>query len=328
MEYLVHSVLSNALVATGLALVPLALGRMNRSPALVHALWLVVLIKLLTPPILPFSVVLPAQPVAAADDRTPVAGPRPADKPSPAEDEPEPAAPVLLGIAESPRPDEASPVQLVRERGDEVPPDQSPRPAAAGPDALARFVHPRWETIAMGAMLIGCVGFWSVSAARVRRVHRLVCGLRPAPAELEERVAAVAHRLGLKRAPVVALAPGRIPPMLWALGPRTRLLLPADLWGMLSEGEQTALLAHELAHLKRKDHWVRWLDLVVAGLYWWHPVVWLARRGMREAEELCCDAWAVWAVPRGSRAYASAAAGRPGFRLGLSRRRSGAGGSV
>ena len=51
---------------------------------------------------------------------------------------------------------------------------------------------------------------------------------------------------------------------------------------------------------------MRWLDLAVAGLYWWHPVVWWARRGLREAEEQCCDAWAVWALPRGSVTYARA----------------------
>ena len=44
----------------------------------------------------------------------------------------------------------------------------------------------------------------------------------------------------------------------------------------------------------------------MTGLYWWHPVVWWARRGLREAEEQCCDAWAVWATPRGSKSYAAA----------------------
>ena len=82
--------------------------------------------------------------------------------------------------------------------------------------------------------------------------------------------------------------------------------MPSELWPHLSGSQQTALIAHELAHLKRKDHWIRWLDLAVAGLYWWHPVVWWARRGLREAEEQCCDAWAVWATPRGSRSYAAA----------------------
>ena len=116
----------------------------------------------------------------------------------------------------------------------------------------------------------------------------------------------MARQLRLRRIPTTWLVPGRIPPMLWTLGGRARLLVPAELWPGLSESQQTALIAHELAHLKRKDHWIRWLDLAVTGLYWWHPVVWWARRGLREAEEQCCDAWAVWAMPRGSRSYASA----------------------
>jgi beta-galactosidase len=37
-------------------------------------------------------------------------------------------------------------------------------------------------------------------------------------------------------------------------------------------------MAHELAHLRRCDHWVRRLELVVTALYWWFPPVWLARK--------------------------------------------------
>jgi hypothetical protein len=66
------------------------------------------------------------------------------------------------------------------------------------------------------------------------------------------------------------------------------------------------LLLHELAHLRRGDHWVRGLELLATGLFWWHPVVWLARRELREAEEQCCDAWVVWALPGAARAYATA----------------------
>src|SRR5262249_20600517 len=44
----------------------------------------------------------------------------------------------------------------------------------------------------------------------------------------------------------------------------------------------------------------------VAGLYWWHPVVWWLRRALREAEEQCCDAWVVWAMPQKARTYAAA----------------------
>ena len=39
---------------------------------------------------------------------------------------------------------------------------------------------------------------------------------------------------------------------------------------------------------------------------WWNPVLWLARRGLREAEEQCCDAWVVWSMPAAVRDYMSA----------------------
>ena len=55
--------------------------------------------------------------------------------------------------------------------------------------------------------------------------------------------------------------------------------------------EQDAVLAHELAHLKRRDHWVRRLEAIVLGLYWWYPGAWWARRQLERAEEECCDAW-------------------------------------
>src|SRR4051812_26089303 len=77
MESLVHAFLSNALVAAGLGLIPLILGRANRSPALVHALWIVVLIKLVTPPLLPISVAIPAPAAMESEQASPDRGASP-----------------------------------------------------------------------------------------------------------------------------------------------------------------------------------------------------------------------------------------------------------
>jgi hypothetical protein len=84
------------------------------------------------------------------------------------------------------------------------------------------------------------------------------------------------------------------------------VLLPAGLWQGLTDEQRDTLLVHELAHLRRFDHWVRRLELVVVALYWWHPVVWWARHELQEAEEQCCDAWVVWALPAAAAAYAAA----------------------
>ena len=126
------------------------------------------------------------------------------------------------------------------------------------------------------------------------------------PAEWQAEIAELARRLGVRRPPMACLVPGDVPPMLWAIGPRPGCWCRRRLWATIGDDERTSLLLHELAHLKRRDHWVRWLELVVAGLYWWHPAVWWTRRALREAEEQCCDAWVVWAMPRGARTYAAA----------------------
>ena len=57
------------------------------------------------------------------------------------------------------------------------------------------------------------------------------------------------------------------------------------------------ILAHELAHLRRRDHWVRAVELIVSTVYWWNPLVWVIRRQIHQAEDLCCDAWVRWAFP-------------------------------
>jgi hypothetical protein len=66
------------------------------------------------------------------------------------------------------------------------------------------------------------------------------------------------------------------------------------------------VLVHELAHLRRRDHWVGWALLAGAWVWWWHPLFWLARRRLGREAELACDAWVVAALPEARRAYAEA----------------------
>jgi beta-lactamase regulating signal transducer with metallopeptidase domain len=321
MDTLVHAVWSNALVATGLALLAAVVGRFCRSPALVHSLWLLVLIKLVSPPLTGVQVPLPA----TAMSRFAVQEARQVSvqtRPSKEDGDSCPGTPEgsegaiafedldldsILAEDESDDPSfalgdasmESVAVPLVPEAAprDAFGTDRFPKGPARWPDASALFV------IVAGAGATVC---WSLAWLRILRLHRLIGAMRPASREEQVRAESVAERLGLRRVPVVSLVPGSVPPMLWTLGGRARVLVPSELWPTLDENQKTALLMHELAHLKRKDHWVRWLDLFVVGLYWWHPAVWWARRGLREAEEQCCDAWVVWAMPRGARTYASA----------------------
>ena len=128
---------------------------------------------------------------------------------------------------------------------------------------------------------------------------------RPAPADLQRETQRLADRMEVL-CPGVWVVPGPLSPMLWVLGRTPRLLVPTGLLERLDDVQRQALLAHELAHWRRRDHWVRWLELVVLALYWWCPLVWWARRHLQEAEEECCDAWVVWLMPGAARGYALA----------------------
>jgi hypothetical protein len=74
----------------------------------------------------------------------------------------------------------------------------------------------------------------------------------------------------------------------------------------LSPRERDALIVHELAHIRRRDPWIRYLELFATALFWWFPVAWWVRRALRRAEERCCDEWVIRTLPSAARAYARA----------------------
>ena len=309
MEWLVQTLLSNAVVATILAVAAVLLGRTCRRPALTHSLWLVVMLKLITPPLVLVPVPVTAvsrQPEShLANSRVePGAGPA-AQAESVAELRADArAARHFDAVTSAPSP------PLTRTEPEPATPDGDPRsidqPNEKMTSALIALAGLKWEHIALIVVLSGAVGWWALAMVRIIRFQRALRGVQRVAGDWQARTDELAGHLGLRRAPVVCMVPGQVPPMLWAIGGRPRLLVPSQLWPAMGQDERTSLLLHELAHLKRRDHWVRWLELIVAGLYWWHPVVWWGRRALREAEEQCCDAWVVWAMPHGARTYAAA----------------------
>lgn len=312
--------LSNALAATLLALLAAGVGSVCRRPALVHSLWLLVLLKLITPPLLQLPVHLPTsseppgrtdfqsvphhQGMDGLENRPTVAlQTPPADEsPIPLSPEPGETAAFLPEAEFPPLPLEDVPLMDVPESPSVVPEIAVATTAPAPPSFLEQY----WRPLVLAVWLIGSVLWLGLVAIRVCRFSRLLRYARLAPPELQWQAARLARRMELAQAPKVWLVPGAVSPMLWTIGWRPRLLLPVHLLDRLTEEQRDTILAHELAHLRRRDHWVRCLELLVTALYWWHPVVWWGRRQLREAEEQCCDAWVVWALPRAARTYALA----------------------
>jgi beta-lactamase regulating signal transducer with metallopeptidase domain len=273
MDTLLQIGIANAASTVPLAILVLCATLVFRRPATRHALWLLVLVKFVAPPLIVVPVfwtntepnAVDVMPAAEADAA--LAAVELLEGPAVIETELAPAAPIA-----------------------------EPKPFP-------------WRAVVWGALAVWIAGasFGVIlTVMRTARFCRLLKHAESADAELAERVEWLAGGIGLKHAPGVWLVPGSVSPMLWAICGRPRLLLPKELWDRMEAPQRDSLLLHELAHLRRRDHYVRLLELVVNILFWWHPVAWWARHNLREAEEQCCDAWVLWALPKCKRAYAHA----------------------
>jgi beta-lactamase regulating signal transducer with metallopeptidase domain len=71
------------------------------------------------------------------------------------------------------------------------------------------------------------------------------------------------------------------------------VLLPASVLGGLAPQQIEAILAHELAHIRRHDYLVNLLQTLVETVLFYHPAVWWVSRRIRIERENCCDDLAV-----------------------------------
>ena len=313
------------LVAAGLAALAVLAGRSLRlAPEARHALWLVVLAKFLIPPV----VAWPWGAVDSSTIRRPIAetraeprprlsaiapplevafAPLPLTPPIPETREP------ATGLADPELPDDpflaesASPV-VWDARQDREPASlpTAPDPPRPAPSGWVRTVVAPWLDGSMLLMIgwgVGAVVVAARGVARIARFRRTLTRASAAPGWLVEEVASVGNRLGVKPPPVL-VSPGLPTPLLWCLG-APRLVVPESL-GRMTPDTRSGLIAHELAHLVRWDHWVVRLELLAGLIWWWNPVFRFARRRLRDEAEAACDARVVRAFPHHRFAYAEA----------------------
>lgn len=87
---------------------------------------------------------------------------------------------------------------------------------------------------------------------------------------------------------------------------RPLLLLPRERWQELKPEQLRHVLMHELAHQRHHDVLMNWLLALVRVVHWYHPMLPLANRRMRECQELWRDQQALQRSPQvAPRAYAA-----------------------
>jgi len=70
---------------------------------------------------------------------------------------------------------------------------------------------------------------------------------------------------------------------------RPMIVLPRFLTSQSERSRLRQAVAHELAHLSRRDHWVSALQLLAQSIWWFNPLVWWMNSQINFNRELCCD---------------------------------------
>lgn len=186
--------------------------------------------------------------------------------------------------------------------------------AAAPPMSLTIVTRVATGLLTVQRTLPWLVGLWSLGVALLLvrlfggllLLDRLTHHTRPAGQDWQLRLVVLARRLDVRRA--IALrecASTHSPAVIGWLRPV--ILLPVSVLAGLTPDQVEAILAHELAHIRRHDYIVNLLQSVAETLLFYHPAVWLVSRQIRIEREHCCDDDAV-AICGDAVTYASALA--------------------
>jgi beta-lactamase regulating signal transducer with metallopeptidase domain len=117
-------------------------------------------------------------------------------------------------------------------------------------------------------------------------------GAQRAGQDLQMMVARLSRRLHISRRVNLLLSPGvEVPTVIGWLKPV--ILVPVGALAGLSPLQVEAILAHELAHIRRHDYLVNLLQTLLETLLFYHPAVWWLSNRIRNERENCCDDLAV-----------------------------------
>lgn len=186
------------------------------------------------------------------------------------------------------------------------PPPANPIKQVAKPQSAADVIT-GWRLAAADALrpwlaefvLVWCVGVVLfalrplLSWYTVRRLRTV--GISAVPDGVQNLLQQSAQRLGLRQAvQVLQSTLVNVPVVVGCFRPV--ILLPMSLVTGLPANQLEAILAHELAHIRRHDYVVNLVQILIETVFFYHPAVWWLSRRIRTEREHCCDDLAVAAL--------------------------------
>lgn len=164
-------------------------------------------------------------------------------------------------------------------------------PLVGGPTALPRLINLVALLWACGTGMLGLRVFvqW-VRGRRLISMHVSAPDQRWLSA-----FASLGRELGLKSVPrFLQSTMAEVPMVVGCLAPV--VLVPVSAFTSLTPEQLKSVLAHELWHIRRRDHWVNAVQIAIETILFFHPAVWWLSGQVRLEREHCCDDAAVLAA--------------------------------
>ncbi|MCE5340297.1 MAG: M48 family metalloprotease [Planctomycetaceae bacterium] len=178
----------------------------------------------------------------------------------------------------------------------DLPQDTNIKPAAPVKQSLKDRFTKTIETLLPQIVICWLIGvvvlsIWYLGGwTQLQRLRRQMT--TPVSKEIKTKLNQLSKILGInKTIDVVQSVLVNVPTVIGHFKPV--VLLPASTLTGLSGEQIEAILAHELAHIKRCDYLVNILQTVVEILGFYHPAVWWVSNKIRQERENCCDDVAV-----------------------------------
>lgn len=148
-------------------------------------------------------------------------------------------------------------------------------------DRLMPWIDGVWLAGVCFLALRAAGGWWRLRSLR-RNAQVAV------PPVVQRSFAKVVGQLRLAQPVVLRVSREVISPLAMGIW-RTSVILPLSVATSLSAEQLEAVLAHELAHIRRWDYFCNLLQTAIECLFFFHPAVWWMSRRTRELREGCCD---------------------------------------
>ncbi len=152
-----------------------------------------------------------------------------------------------------------------------------------------------WQRLLPGVVALWLLGVLVFSLRLLgawRFTARLRSAAHPAPVEWQQTVERIAASVGARqRVQLLVSLMVDVPTVIGWLRPA--ILVPVEFFTGVPVAHIKALLAHEIAHIRRLDYLASMLQSIAEAVLFYHPAVWWISEQIRAERELCCDDIAV-----------------------------------